>query len=290
MNAFAGMESFLSWLVNHSLQAGALVLFVLLLQRIFRRQLTHHWRFALWWIVLARLVLPIGPESAVSVFNFFRPAVILQKPGATAAPRTPAPPEDRAAVPPEKMPWQYERPAPFPAPEPVRPEPVVITPAHPAPARPALSLASGLALLWLAGVLVLSGGVLIQLARFQVRLRRAVAPPPPHAAELLEACRREFAVTRRLTLLETDLVRSPALFGLFRLRLLLPRGLAGRFNATELRYIFLHELAHVKRGDLWLNWLVTALQIMHWFNPLIWFGFARLRADRELGESGDFLR
>ncbi|HZI32602.1 MAG TPA: M56 family metallopeptidase, partial [Candidatus Binatia bacterium] len=55
-----------------------------------------------------------------------------------------------------------------------------------------------------------------------------------------------------------------------------------QFNQSELRYIFLHELAHVKRGDLWLNWLVTVLQILHWFNPLLWLGFARLRADREL--------
>ena len=63
MNA-PGLENFLTWLLNHSLQAGALVLFVLLVQRVFRRQLTHRWRFALWWIVLARLVLPFGPESA----------------------------------------------------------------------------------------------------------------------------------------------------------------------------------------------------------------------------------
>ncbi len=72
------------------------------------------------------------------------------------------------------------------------------------------------------------------------------------------------------------------LTGLLRLRLLLPRGIGGQFARRELRYIFLHELAHVKRGDLWLNWLVAALQIMHWFNPLLWLGFARLRADREL--------
>jgi len=77
-------------------------------------------------------------------------------------------------------------------------------------------------------------------------------------------------------------VQSPALIGLRRLRLLLPRGIGAQFAGRELRYIFLHELAHVKRGDLWLNWLVTALQIMHWFNPLLWLGFARLRADREL--------
>ena len=65
-------------------------------------------------------------------------------------------------------------------------------------------------------------------------------------------------------------------------RLLLPRGMAAEFDRSELRYIFLHELAHVRRGDLWINCIVTLLQILHWFNPLIWLGFARMRSDREL--------
>jgi hypothetical protein len=34
-------------------------------------------------------------------------------------------------------------------------------------------------------------------------------------------------------------------------------------------------------GDVLLNWLTTLLQVLHWFNPVIWFAFARMRADRE---------
>ncbi|MEI2727243.1 MAG: M56 family metallopeptidase [Verrucomicrobiota bacterium] len=54
------------------------------------------------------------------------------------------------------------------------------------------------------------------------------------------------------------------------------------FSTQELRFVFLHELAHLRRWDLPLNWLVAVLQILHWFNPLVWFGFARWRLDREL--------
>src|SRR6185312_3495714 len=57
-------------------QTGVLVLCVLLLQWLFRRQLTNRWRFALWWIMLARLVLPFGPESELSLFNCFRSAPV----------------------------------------------------------------------------------------------------------------------------------------------------------------------------------------------------------------------
>ena len=130
--------------------------------------------------------------------------------------------------------------------------------------------------------MVLGGLVVVQLIRFYRKLARASAPTDSSSQTLLDDCRREFGLSQRVELMETDAVQSPALFGLLRPRLLVPRGFGGQFTGRELRYIFLHELAHVKRGDLWLNWLVTALQILHWFNPLLWLGFARLRADREL--------
>ena len=77
-------------------------------------------------------------------------------------------------------------------------------------------------------------------------------------------------------------MERPALFGCFNLNLLLPQGIARNFSPIELRHVFLHELAHVKRHDVLANWFVSVLQTLHWFNPVLWFAFARMRADREL--------
>ena len=63
MNWQPEVERQLDWLINHSLQAGVLVLLVLATQWIFRRRLTSRWRFALWWIVLARLLLPLARRA-----------------------------------------------------------------------------------------------------------------------------------------------------------------------------------------------------------------------------------
>ena len=99
---------------------------------------------------------------------------------------------------------------------------------------------------------------------------------------LLEDCKQLMGVRTRVTLVETGAVESPSLFGFVRPRLLLPAGLATSFALEELRCIFLHELGHLKRRDIPTGWLMTALQILHWFNPLVWWGFQRMRADREL--------
>ena len=69
--------------------------------------------------------------------------------------------------------------------------------------------------------------------------------------------------------------------GLFQPTLLLPVHVRDKFDPTELRLIFLHELAHLKRGDVIAQGLIALLQILHWFNPILWFAFRRMRIDRE---------
>lgn len=87
---------------------------------------------------------------------------------------------------------------------------------------------------------------------------------------------------RSFSVYETSLVGSPAIFGLWRASLLLPVGLAGRLSTDELRLVILHELAHLRRADLYHHALLSVLQVIHWFNPLLWFAFVRMRDDREM--------
>ena len=46
--------------------------------------------------------------------------------------------------------------------------------------------------------------------------------------------------------------------------------------------MLLHELHHIRHRDLLWNWAATAVQALHWFNPLVWFVVSRFQADREL--------
>jgi beta-lactamase regulating signal transducer with metallopeptidase domain len=135
---------------------------------------------------------------------------------------------------------------------------------------------------WLAGVTFLAGQVVFSSLRLW--RRSAKLRPLTHQATIaaLDDCCRQLKVRTRPALLESLEVKSPALHGLFRPRLLLPKGFVEQFSLEELRFVFLHELAHLKRRDLLVNWVMAALQIIHWFNPVVWFGFGRWRADREV--------
>jgi ankyrin repeat protein len=83
-------------------------------------------------------------------------------------------------------------------------------------------------------------------------------------------------------LLATGCVESPALVGLLRPRLLLPRTALPAFSAEDWEHVFLHELAHFRRRDHWTQALQLVALCAHWFNPLVWLGFRCLRTDREL--------
>jgi beta-lactamase regulating signal transducer with metallopeptidase domain len=74
----------------------------------------------------------------------------------------------------------------------------------------------------------------------------------------------------------------PALIGVLRPRIVLPRDFESRFELSERQLILAHERAHLRRGDAQMNALVVILRCLNWFNPLVHFAASRFRLDQEL--------
>jgi bla regulator protein BlaR1 len=55
-----------------------------------------------------------------------------------------------------------------------------------------------------------------------------------------------------------------------------------QLSDSEIKYIFLHELSHYKRKDIAINWILALLQIIYFFNPLIWYAFYKVHEDCEI--------
>ncbi|MBI1177588.1 hypothetical protein GC207_09135 [bacterium] len=101
------------------------------------------------------------------------------------------------------------------------------------------------------------------------------------ASVLPAACRQKDRRDASPTLRLTDAPMSPAVYGLFRPVILLPRQLVSRLSIEQLRTVLLHELIHLRRRDLWVNCLQSILQIACWWHPLLWLANARIRRVRE---------
>jgi type II secretory pathway component GspD/PulD (secretin) len=99
---------------------------------------------------------------------------------------------------------------------------------------------------------------------------------------LAESARLQLGLRRRVDVVVTAQVASPAVMGILGPRLLLPPRVATELAPAELRLVLLHELVHLRRGDVLVGWLVAIAQALHWFNPLLRWSFARMRELREL--------
>jgi beta-lactamase regulating signal transducer with metallopeptidase domain len=270
------LESLFFALLRASWQASVLILLVLGLRWILRKTLPAEWRFWFWILVLIRLALPFSLESPLSIFNFSRLNVPATLRSQAAQPAQP-PAIDRFSIP---APQLFETVADLPSTEGLR-----ATNPEPPPNRsliPALSPRALIPFVWGFGVLILTVRVFLAHRRLASRLRRESPAHDPYLVELVDACAREIGLRRAPQVIETTSVHSPGIFGVFAPKLLLPASAAALLTPFQLRCVILHELCHLRRRDVCLNWLTTALQILHWFNPLVWLAASRFRADREL--------
>ncbi len=254
MGGLVWINGFFEWLWQASWEAAIVSILVLLSQWLLGKWLTPRWRRALWFLVVIRLALPGSIQSRISVFN------LLQAPSLSALGGPPGQMMGASAGAGE---------------------------ARSAPGG-ALDRSSGrfgswisLRSVWLAGAVSLWCCFLASGWQLGRGIRRQRPVTNEALLNLLEDCKREMGVFTPLTLLETSRTNSPALLGFIRPRLLLPEGLIQSFSPAELRFVFLHELGHLKRGDILVNWLLTVPLVLHWFNPMVWYAVRQIRIDGE---------
>lgn len=114
------------------------------------------------------------------------------------------------------------------------------------------------ALVWTVGLAVGLGTALIGYGRLRWRLRGAAILEPG--------------------VYESERVGTPFVLGLFRPRVYLPTGMA----ESDRRLVLIHERAHIARGDPWVSLIGWVLRWVHWFNPLVWLAYNRMRRDMEI--------
>ncbi|ARE59830.1 hypothetical protein ADH75_15080 [Flavonifractor plautii] len=84
-----------------------------------------------------------------------------------------------------------------------------------------------------------------------------------------------------------DLISSPLLIGFFRPCIILP---TTNISEDDLKYTLLHELTHFKRKDMFYKWLVQITTCLHWFNPLVYIMGHEISRECELSCDEEMIR
>lgn len=239
--------TFMPTLLNMSLTASVAIVLVILL-RLLLKKAPKVISYALWGVVLFRLLCPVSIGSDFSVYNLFDapteesgtvtsvieyvpsnivhteyPSVVLPVPGVSDAIN-------------EALPQGEEQ---------LRADPL----------EGPIFIAT---YVWMAGVLAM---VIYSIVSY-IRLRRKLSVVVPLRDNIFIA----------------DDIKSPFVVGLFRPKIYLPCNLGDK----EQEYIILHEQHHIKRLDHVMKALAFLALAIHWFNPLVWVAFVLASKDMEM--------
>ncbi|MFC2158137.1 M56 family metallopeptidase [Acidobacteriota bacterium] len=279
----ASTQPFFGWLLQTTLCASVVIGLILLLQKVLGRRLGPRWTHALWLVLLIRMVLPGTIPGQIDLLD------LVPSLGGQIQQQSPSDIAEQEKNSQATLIVKSDKTIPVHKPESdvgnleqAVPRQNVLAQLNTESKPWSLSIRRAVPFIWLAGALVV--GLFLFLNNFF--LWRIVKRERPlvdqKILELFEECKERMGVHTLAALIVSTRIKNPALFGFVRPRLLMPKEMLEELSQEEMRYIFLHELAHLKRHDIYLGWLTSLLQILHWFNPLVWFAFYRIRTDREL--------
>ena len=248
-------------LLELTLQGGVLIGAILLLRLLGRYRLPG-WTFrVLWGVALVRLLVPLALPFPWNVYagleRLLSPEAAQPIPSESGALVQALPVPPASDLPGRDMPSASQEPA------------------WSGAAQTAPMEIPWLAILWMAGAVLLAVAFVVSYRRSVAVFRTAL--PLTHPA--INRWRQCYPVLRGVPIRRCDRIRSPLTYGLIRPVILLPKGVD--CDQEEVGYILLHEGTHIRHGDAWWKLFLAAALCVHWFNPLVWCMYVWANRDLE---------
>ncbi len=279
------ISMFTDWLLYSSATAGILVLIILSIKAICKSKLGPKGQYYIWFLIFIKLLVPFSLHSHASIFNLFPsdegklhlslektvteerafPHPGLEKKENTLKTIVPSTSEELNSKKPDNV-------------------TASVTPKSENTSEKTAEIPMGtvIILVWSLGALITGFFILSRDILFWIKINKNHPERNTVLDEIIAECTGILQFKRHIAAVVTSDVSVPAVYGIIKPRLLFPQNINDQLGRNEIKYIVLHELAHVKRQDIPVNCIITLLKIMHWFNPLIWLAFSKMKYDMEV--------
>ncbi len=258
-------------LVMASLLGSFLALGIFIIKALWGQKLNANWHYAVWFVLILRLCLPFSVSSSFSILNLIPYSQqTIELPGwsttatdeSSAGNITPGNGSANDAIPESR---------------------IETGDLYPTADANELPINWGTAaLVWITGL----GAILFYLLAVNTAMYYKIKKLPrcdaPDLLNLLGECKANLNIKTDVRIVYDRSLSSPALFGIFNPRIIIAPEVIRNLSLEELRYIFLHELSHLKRHDLLTNGLLLIIQAVYWFNPVIWYALRQMKRDCEI--------
>ncbi len=278
--------------------SSALVILILLMKRCFTRVFRPKWHYYIWLLLVIRLMVPFTFQSPLSIQNLFpiteEQLIRLQQDNIWidgTSGQADSVTEVNSQISADSKPVHNSKAMNTLTPEAntgKTPKPLKMDNRMTLTDR---SLPILLMLLWLSGMAVILLYTIVINIAFVLTVKREYVPlNNPRILAVLEECKNITGIKDNIRLFTASLNRSPSLYASFHAKILVSEAQLEQLSDQEIKYVFLHELSHYKRKDILVNWVITLLQIVYFFQPLIWIAFRIMREDCEISCDAEALR
>ena len=258
-------------LIEISVYAVVIFLLLLLFRRIFGKKMSPALRYALWFLLLVRLTVPVTFQTGLHLIVLQektaaeQPAVVTAEPAATQPAVEPVPYQNEEAAQdvPKTQPAAAERPA------------------ETAKARFSVSVWQILFWVWIAGFVGMTARLLWIRSMLIRRLKETASCPDDRLSREFRLLSDKMGIKRKIALFCVRDITSPALTIGIRPEVLLPLSLTGQGQRQNRTFAMRHELMHFKRKDHLVMIWTGLLRAVWWFNPVVWLMEKPLRMDME---------
>lgn len=136
-------------------------------------------------------------------------------------------------------------------------------------------------LIWLSGFVITGLWLILSNIILALKLKTLSKPVDERIVKIFTRCCEKLNIEREIRLVNQPVIKGASLFGLLHPKILITDKLIN-FTDREIEYIFYHELSHYIRRDIFTNYLISLIQVIHWFNPMIYVLAKVIRQDIEL--------
>jgi beta-lactamase regulating signal transducer with metallopeptidase domain len=137
-------------------------------------------------------------------------------------------------------------------------------------------------LCWSGGAALMALRLLLGLAWVRRRTRAGAYRADPAWQAALDRLAARMGLGRKVILGLVDDLASPVTAGCLRPLVLVPASLVTGMAPPLLEALLAHELAHVRRYDYLVNLVQSAIEILLFYHPAVWWLSHRIRIEREL--------
>lgn len=130
--------------------------------------------------------------------------------------------------------------------------------------------------IWIIGSFVLLLYMISVYFTYHLKTRKLDTVTEPDILDVLDECKQRLGIKAKITVRKGG--ETPLLKGLINPQIILPEG----YVHEELKSVFIHELMHYKYKDVLWNIIGTLLLCVYWYNPIMWFSFFEFRKDIEI--------